>query len=79
MKKLVLTLVLGVFAFGASDLNAKNAEFQTDCVQVAMDVFDSWSNNGFTDRYASGKADAAYDSCIAHNGPHYTAPVITNN
>ena len=24
MKKLVLTLVLGVFAFGASDLNAKN-------------------------------------------------------
>jgi len=31
-----------------------------------MDVHDSWTSQGFSDRYASGKADDAYNDCVNH-------------
>ena len=73
MKKLILTLVMGVFA-----LNINANVFQTDCTQLAMDVHDAWTSQGFSNSYAGAQADAAYDRCVSHNGRPETEVIIPN-
>lgn len=66
MKKLTLILVLTLgFAFGINANTSSNfEEFSTDCVSVAMAVHDAWTSQGFTHRFASGRADRAYNECM---------------
>ena len=67
MKKLlILTVLFTGFSFTNSIANNSKEELVTDCVQLAMDVHDSWTSQGFSDRYASGKADDAYNDCVNH-------------
>ena len=77
MKKLLLILVLGLFALNSNAVSFSN-NFQTDCTQLAMDIYDSWTSQGFTDRVAGGEADRAYNRCISHNGSPTTEAIISN-
>ena len=65
MKKLLAVTAL-FLAFGFNAQNVEAREQQVDCVQLAMDVHDAWTSQGFTHHYASGHADAAYNSCMGH-------------
>ena len=68
MKKLLAVAVLfTAFSFTSLDANAKRLPdpTQTDCVALPIAVHDAWTSQGFTHRFASGKADEAYDDCIS--------------
>jgi hypothetical protein len=63
-------MTLSLSSFTGLEKKSTNLVITTNCVQLAMDVHDSWTNQGFSDHYASGWADQAYDSCMAHTGGH---------
>ncbi|QSS97540.1 hypothetical protein [Psychroflexus sp. ALD_RP9] len=80
MKKVCSIIALSAMTLSLSSFNSSNTSMfrsETDCVQLAMDVHDSWTRQGFTDRYAAGKADEAYESCTSHAGQTGTEATLT--
>jgi hypothetical protein len=63
-------MTLSLSSFTTLNNESNNLEITNNCVQLAMEVHDSWTNQGFSDHYASGWADQAYDACMAHIGGH---------
>ncbi len=68
---------MGVFALSSNAVSLSN-DFQTDCTQLAINVYDSWISEGFTERTAGGEAERAYNRCISHNGSPSTEVIINN-
>ncbi|MBZ9779253.1 hypothetical protein LB452_09980 [Psychroflexus sp. CAK8W] len=81
MKKFFSIIALGAMTMSLSSFtNLKedsNTLLNANCTQLAMDVHDSWTNQGYTDHFASGRADAAYDSCVSHSGTSGTEVTIS--
>lgn len=71
MKKVFSIIAIGAMTLSLSSFTgleqkSTNLTLGPNCVSLAMAVHDSWTEQGFTDHYASGHADAAYDSCMSH-------------
>lgn len=63
MKKLVLTLVLGVFAFGASGFNDLQQTQIKDCNHLQHVIFAFYYNNGWGEDYAWTKSIESFEKC----------------
>ncbi len=81
MKKVCSIIALSAMTLSLSSFekhsNTSMFISETDCVQLAMDVHDSRTRQGFTYRYAAGKADEAYESCTSHAGQTGTEATLT--
>ncbi|GGE14577.1 MULTISPECIES: hypothetical protein [Psychroflexus] len=68
MKKLVLTLVLGVFAFGSSGFVTNDNDPITvikDCNELQHVIFAFYYNNGWGSDYAWDRSIRSYERCEA--------------
>ena len=63
MKKLVLTLVMGVFAFGMSGFSVNNIQTSSnqDCAAAAWEYADSALNSGIYKRKGVSNEEIAYE------------------
>ncbi|GGE44575.1 hypothetical protein [Psychroflexus planctonicus] len=76
MKKLVLTLVLGVFAFGASGFKSDNYNYsEVDCMMYQHRVFAHFYDSGIDTDTAWDESIMFYEACMTNNYPS----LLTNN
>ncbi|GGE23218.1 hypothetical protein [Psychroflexus salis] len=71
MKKLVLTLVLGVFAFGSSGFNSNELRLQSQsqyCFELQHDAFAFHYNNGASSDEAWEESIEVYERCERKRG-----------
>lgn len=71
MKKLVLTLVLGVFAFGSSGFSAVSQSLvkrTPNCDQLMQNTFAAYYNSGYDEDESFQAAIWAYEGCIGNGG-----------
>lgn len=78
MKKLVLTLVLGVFAFGASGFKAQNHQnFAENCDDGYSDIYDFAVHHGHSETSAQNLAAGYWGNCMENGGYSPLANLIS--
>ena len=78
MKKLILTLVMGVFAFGSSGFKANPIQ-TVDCGQIAQSVYENGMALGLPAHAANAMANYTYSQCVWQGGAGDSQdPVIVN-
>jgi hypothetical protein len=83
MKKVMLFLILGVFALGSSGFNANNKVLGTNCHDYANQAVDNYiATYGWIDRYANAFVFYDhFDYCVEMNeaGVELLEPVFIEN
>ena len=73
MKKLVLTLVMGVFAFGMSGYSLNNPSLEQECATMAWNAVNDLPSS-VPEEFVMEAMDFMYDSCV--NGISFKLMVI---
>ena len=74
MKKIVLTLVMGVFAFGSSGFKAFDDTDEQECASQTWAIGDNMEDMGFDDSSIFTAMYFVYTNCI--NGNNYSIFIL---